>query len=397
MVIAQVLVSIYTLILIGWLSTETYGLIAANYAAALLTSFVVNLGLHEWLIKTIPLNKDSRPLTGAILGYKILAGLVWAAGLIAFLPKIKPGIYSPALLIVIILDTWFESSFYLLLADLLGNGKVIKTSVLLVTSRFLRLISILAILILGSKSALLIVSLRLVSTVIIFAAAFLFTRPKFKGQKIVGIFRILRSSIIFNAAEIQNLIFLQIDLNLFTLISSDQQLIGYFAIAISLINMIMSFPLGIAAMLLPNAIKTYNNSQEQFQHRMKRMLGGFLIFGILIGAGVQIFRLEIIQGFFSQNYRNAFSILILASPLLLFRIINQVNRVYLIAVGEEKKQLLPQLIAIVFKLVIGFMVTKAFALVGLIRLSIISDLFLLMGFTYQVLRHYFRNVTKPTL
>lgn len=88
MLIAQVLIAVYTLLLIWWLSTEQYGHIAANYAAVLLTSFIINLGLHEWLIRTIPLEKNSKALTGSILGYKFVVGILWAVGLMVILPII---------------------------------------------------------------------------------------------------------------------------------------------------------------------------------------------------------------------------------------------------------------------------------------------------------------------
>lgn len=396
LVISQVLVAIYTLLLIFWLSTEAYGVIAANYAAVLLTSFLINLGLHEWLIRTIPNRENSSSITGGILGYKVIVGILWGSGLMVFLPIIKPEIYEPGLLIIIILDTWFESSLYLLLADLLGNGKVTKTSILLIASRVLRLASIIIIIFLGLQNAIPVVFVRLLSTILIFTITLLIAKPVIKGQNLIHIFRILRSSIVFNAAEIQNLIFLQIDLNLFALLSDNETLIGQFAIAISLLNMIMSFPLGISSMLLPSTIKIRKSSKKQFRQRIMCSFLGFFIFGAVLWAGVQIFQIQKFQNFFPNNYQSAFSILLIASPLLFIRTINQANRVYLLSVEKERKQLVPQFSAILFKLVVGIFITIEFGLEGLIWLSIISDLLLLLGFTYQVLYHLIQS-TKKTI
>ncbi len=394
--IAQGLVAVYTLLLIWWLNTEVYGNIAAHNAAVLLTSFIITMGLHEWLIRTIPLEKKSKTLTGEILVYKMVVGLIWGAGLMIVLPLIKPEIYIPQLLIIIILDVWFESGFYLLLADLLGHTKVISASWLLIASRVLRLLSLILVILIGSHSALLIVLLRLIATGAIFIIALLISKPVFTQIKNVNIFNILKSSVVFNAAEIQNLIFLQIDLNLLTLVNGDPVLLGDFAVVISVINMIMTLPLGIASMMLPNAIRSYRTAPGQFKKKMIPVLVGFLLFGLVLWASISIFRLEMINRLLRGNYQSVIATLLLISPILLIRTLNQFNRVYLIAVRWEKKQLLPYALAILFKIIAGIFIVRNYELVGLVWLSIISDLLLLVGFSIQTFRHHMQHRAEPT-
>jgi len=396
MVISQALVAVYTLILIWWLNTEQYGYFSANYAAVMLTSFIISLGLHEWLIRTIPLENNSKTLTGGVLVYKLLIGLIWGFGLIFILPNIKPNIFYRQLLIIIILDIWFESAFYLLLADLLGHGKVVVTSSLLVSSRVLRLISLLIVILFNSQSLVYIVFLKMVSTVIIFFITFVISKPDISHLKEFNVLKILKSSIVFNAAEILNLIFLQIDLNLFSIINGNPVLVGNFAIAISIINMIMTFPIGIASMILPNTVQSYQQSPKQHNKKMISIGLGFLFFGLLLWTIISILRVETINNLLNENYRNVISILLSISPILFIRTLNQFNRIYLISVKWERKQLFPYAIAILVKLILGIFALQNFALEGLVLLSIISDVLLLLGFSIQMLRHQFKFRSSST-
>jgi len=396
MVISQALVAVYTLILIWWLNTEQYGYFSANYAAVMLTSFIISLGLHEWLIRTIPLENNSKTLTGGVLVYKLLIGLIWGFGLIFILPNIKPNIFYRQLLIIIILDIWFESAFYLLLADLLGHEKVVVTSSLLVSSRVLRLISLLIVILFNSQSLVYIVFLKMVSTVIIFFITFVISKPDISHLKEFNVLKILKSSIVFNAAEILNLIFLQIDLNLFTLINGDPSLVGDFAIALSVTNMIMTIPLGIASMMLPSTIQTYKESQKQFFRKIVSITLVLLIISVLSLSIISLLRVKTISQPLGENYQNAILILFSLSPILFIRTLNQSNRIYLISIGQERKQLIPQTIAIFAKLIFGYFAIKYFALDGLIWVSIICDLSLILGFSIPVLRHYFKRRSEIT-
>jgi len=394
MVISQALVAIYTIILIWWLNSEQYGIISANSAGVLFSSFIISLGLHEWLIRSIPLEKKPKALTGGILVYKFLIGIIWGSSLIVFLPKIKPDIYHQQLLIFIILDVWLESCFYLFLADLLGNKRVMITSSLLISSRVLRLISLLVIIFLGYQSPTLIVASKMASTIILCIIAFILSRPDFSQIKEFSIFVILKKSIVYNASEILNLIFLQIDLNLLVLFNGNPSLVGDFAITLSVINMVMTIPLGIASMMLPSTIETYQESQKRFIRHTGLIGVVLLLVGILSWSIISLFSVESISQMLGENFRSALIILVSLSPVLLIRTINQLNRIYLISTKQEGKQLIPQTLAILSKLLLGYFALKLYALEGLIWTSIICDLSLLLGFSIPVIRHFSKLKSK---
>ena len=303
------------------------------------------------------------------------------------MPLVQPEIYQKGLLAIIIIDIWLDSVFNLMLADLLANERAQTTSILLILSRALRLLSLGLIIILQSKSILLISLFRLISTFIILIFALAQARPILRRDQIPEIARVLRYSLVFNTSELFNLVFTQLDLNLITWINGDPNLIGDFAIAINLINMIMTVPLAIVYLVLPSTLNIYRNAIEKFPQRLLKLLVGFILVGLALWLGVGLFRLNWIQEILGKNYLSAINLLLLASPLLLIRTVNQFNRVYLFSVGWERKLLLPQMISILLKLILGVLLIAKWAVTGLIWMSIAVDLFLLMGYFLYVVMH----------
>ena len=88
--ISQSLMVVYTLGSIWWLNPQEYGLIAANYATVTMLSFVITLGLHEWLVRTIPGAQEPKVLTGNIVYYKLIVGVLWGLSIWLIMPLVQP-------------------------------------------------------------------------------------------------------------------------------------------------------------------------------------------------------------------------------------------------------------------------------------------------------------------
>lgn len=387
LIISQVLMVLYTMGIIWWLNPEKYGLIAANYATVTMLSFLITLGLHEWLVRTIPKSSEPGVLTGSVLRYKYTVGVVWGVLIWFIMPIVQPGIYQKDLLAIIIIDVFLDSSFNLLLADLLGNERTQATSILLILSRFLRFASLGLILLINTQSVVAISLMRLFSTTLIFIIALVITKPDLRKKENTNIKHVLRQSIVFNASELFNLVYFQLDLNLLTWISGNPEQVGNFGIAINVINMIMTVPYAVVYLLLPSTIKTLKQSVNNFKKRSRQILAGFFLLGLALMFGVWILRITWVQEIIGENYHFAIFYLLLGSPLLFIRTINQFNRAYLFTVGYEKKQLVPQALSIIIKLVLGIFIVSRWSVEGLILLSIGADIFLLSGYTYPVFKH----------
>lgn len=384
-VLSQIFIAAYTLCLIWWMNPEEYGVIAANYAVPQMMNFIISLGLNMWLVRTIPTVTFSKALTGSVLRYKLIAGMFWAIGIWLVFPFIQPDIYQKILLAIVIIDVWLDSCFNVLISDFIGHEDVYKASVFLILSRVLRLVSIGIIILLNIRNIEQIVIFRLISTLVIFIVTLFFSKPVFKNVSEYSIFYILHQSIIFNTSEILNIVHLNLDLNLLTWRSGNISSIGNFAIASSLINMIITVPAGVSSLLLPVFINTFRASKNEFYKKMRITFFGFLGIGLLLWASVHFLRLEQIKGLFGYNYQEAIFILLFISPTLFLRTFNQTNIIYLISKGRENKQLLPQFICVLIKFFAGFIVITYYDVSGLIWVIIIVDTLLLIGYSTQVI------------
>jgi O-antigen/teichoic acid export membrane protein len=160
--------------------------------------------------------------------------------------------------------------------------------------------------------------------------------------------------------------------------------------------MVMTVPLAVVYLVLPSTINIKKASTENFRRRLIKLFSGFLSLGLVLWLGVMLFRLTWIQNLLGENYQAAINLLIFASPLLLIRTLNQFNRVYLFSVGWERKQLIPQGIAIVLKFGLGILLVIGWDVTGLIWLSIAVDLILLIGFSLPVISHAKQNLRGAT-
>jgi O-antigen/teichoic acid export membrane protein len=387
-VVTQILMMVYTILLIRWLPSDKFGIIAANYAMVTMMAFVINWGFNEWLVKAVATSDNPAMLTGSVIRFKLMVGFFWAIILWVGLPYIQPGIYQPGLLLIIILDVWLDTTFNLFIADLLGREKVSLSSILLVASRVMRLLSLITIIMIGSRSILLISSLRLACTLFVFITAWIVVNPSLSLLRGDSIPKVFRRAVAFNFYEVLNLIYTQIDINLLTWLSGDASLIGNYAFVTSLINMVMTVPSGIYNLLLPSTINTYRASRPGFISRMRQILGGFIFLGILVWAGGALLGMDWVVDLFGSGYQEGILLLAMISPVLFLRTVNQFNNLYLVTVGMELKRLLPQIISVVTKVLFGVWVVLQWQAIGLVKLSIVVDAILLAGFSVLVMRHH---------
>jgi O-antigen/teichoic acid export membrane protein len=382
----QALMVAYTLVLMWWLSPEEFGIIAANYAAVTMLAFIINWGFNEWLVKAVALSETPRALTGSIIRFKLVVGTLWAVALWLILPLIQPAIYIQPLLTIIILDVWLDTSHNLLVADLVGNERVNIASVLLVLSRAIRFLSLLLLVGLGSRSVITISAVRLACSITIFIIGWIITRPQLFHPAGFNSWQIFRKSFAFNAFEVLNLIYSQIDINLLTWLSGDARLIGNYAFVSNVVNMVMTVPSGIYNLLLPKTIKTYKSSKPQYAIRMRQVLGGFILLGFLAWGGGALLGMDWVMRLFGSGYQEGIRLMAMISPVLFLRSVNYFNHVYLVTVGWELKRLIPQAFSVLIKAFAGVWVVLNWQAVGLVRLSIVVDAILLAGFSFLVFK-----------
>jgi len=268
---------------------------------------------------------------------------------------------------------------------------------LLVSSRIFRLVSLLILIMVGSDAIINILTVRLISTFIFFLLAWIIVRPQVLRKNGIGIRNLFKQSIAFNSSEMLTLIFSQIDINFLTWFVGDASLIGAFAFVTTLINMFMTIPLGIYSILLPGTIKTYQAKPILFYKRMRSVLISFLVIAGIVWIAIAVPGTNWMTRILGNDYLLSTQLLLLAAPILFIRVVNQVNNVYLVSVGEEKKRIIPQSIAVLLKVAVGIFIVAKWQAIGLIILGIVVDGILLLLYSIQSFRHYGKRDALQTI
>jgi len=386
--LTQILMMTYTIILMRWVAPEKFGIISANYATTLLLSFLINWGMNEWLVKTIPTSGNPQQTTGSVLWFKIVIGTVWGVIIWCALPFVQPGIYQRDVLAIILFDVWLDSCFNLFIADRVGHEKIRTASILLVSSRVLRLASLVVMILIKNHSINYVLFARLISTFIFLLIAWILVKPQVFRKKLSDLGDLFRQSISFNTYEMLTLIFAQIDINLLTWFIGSASLIGAYSFVSTLINMFMTIPLGIYSILLPGSIKTYRSSTKLFLKRIRIVLVSFIAIAAAVWIAIALPGTEWMTKILGNDYLLSTQLLLLAAPILFIRVINQVNNVFLVSVGGEKKRILPQMIVVFLKISVGILIVVKWQAVGLIILGIVMEAILLLLYSFQSFRFH---------
>jgi O-antigen/teichoic acid export membrane protein len=271
---------------------------------------------------------------------------------------------------------------------LILENRAMNASVLLVLSRFLRLATLIALILVNERTITNILATRLLTTATIFSITWLITRPNFKGINQTSVPKIFKQSISFNTFQLLNLIFINIDVNILVWLGAKTELIANYAIIISLINAIMTLPSGIANILLPSLIRSYLKIKEKFYQQSRKLFFSFIVLGGILWAVFAILSKPLLTSFLQNSYTESISILIFLSPLLGLRTLNHANIAYLISVGWQSKRLLPQLIALIAKIALGIFAVSRLQEQGMLWIAIFAEILLLAGYVFQIIRHY---------
>jgi O-antigen/teichoic acid export membrane protein len=392
-VITQALMMVYLIIVAEWLGAEQYGYIAAAHAATSLSAFFFTWGFNEWMIKEGSTSSNVELLGGRVVFAKFILGIIWGFILYFSLRLIRPGLYLSYILYFSLLEVWLDSTFGTLLIIPLLKDRIRLASVLLISSRLLRLLALIVLINFGPRSIFHVLLLRLLTTLFIFLITWVLTRPILRGIKSVKLGTLFKDSYAFNTGELLNLIYMHADVNILVWLGGDSALIANYSIVISLINTIITLPSGIYNVLLPALVRTYNTCKDRFIQQVSLVYIGLISLGLIFWISAAKLSRPLILMLLGESYIGSIDLLILLSPLLALRTFNQANIAYLVSVGWQARRLLPQFFMVIIKLGVGIYAVSQFQSIGMVIVTIGTEGLLFLAYLVQIFRHYFE--TKP--
>lgn len=386
--ITQWLMMVYLIIVANWLEAGGYGFIAAAYSAALLSSFLFNWGLNEWMIKEGSINDNPEALGAKVIFFKLIIGIFWAVGLWLILRLARPELFLADILVVVILDVWFDSLFGTLLVILVLQTRVMLASIFLALSRIIRLLTGVLLIVFGMKAVFPFPLTRLLCTFLMFTIALIIARPSFKFGDGLTPWKLFLKSSPFNVGMFLNLIYMNVDVNLLSLLGADRSLVANYSVVISLLNATITLPSGVYNILLPPLTRFYHEYKERFFSYFRFIFAGFGVLGLIFFVSVILLGAPLMNLFFGEDYSDSGKFIVMLSPLFGLMTLNQANVAYLVSVGLQAKRLIPQSIVVVLKILFGIWVVSRWKAGGMTVVSTIAEFTLVGGYLFMVVKHF---------
>jgi len=199
--IAQLMKMLFMLIMARYFGLADYSNYVAAYSLASFTAIFFNLGLDTWLLREGSFQENWKLSAQKVLSLKASIGLIWAGLLIGLAPSLRPDLFGFGLLALCVADVWFDSLLITMLAVLNIKRDIKAYSVSILLLRGLKLIVLLVMIAVGSRSVMLIAGLRAAIAGGLAVAVFLMLRLDFRFARRQESLRMLRDSRAYTYSE----------------------------------------------------------------------------------------------------------------------------------------------------------------------------------------------------
>ena len=384
--IAQLLVMIQSFLLARFLGPEKYGLIAAALAIATLTSIIVDWGMDMWLLHKGALTEQKTDLANQVFTIKLVLGLFWCALLLLIAPRARPTIYIPLILGLTILTVSIDALGKTAYTLLFITNRFKESSLILVTSRLTRVIGTIVLISLGITNPAQFLLLRVAIDLCFFILLLVRSGIRPECSNLKNLANTFKKTLPYGYSEVLSTAYNQSDLNLVSFFSSDLHVISFFSIAINIVNAVFAVVQTLQNVIIPKLAINFEKNRARFNKNSKLVIIGFLMIGLITWIGSSFFGASLIDKALGKQYSTAFRYLQDLSGIFVVRSLVIALTSLLIATNNQTKRLLPQVVTVIVKVVLGGWVISRLGAVGLPYPYIFSEALLVLGLGYACLR-----------
>lgn len=387
---AQFMKMLFMLIMARYFGLEDYSDYVAAYSLASFTAIFFNLGLDTWLLREGSLRENWKLSAQKVLSLKASIGLIWAGLLIGLAPTLRPDLFGFGLLALCVADVWFDSLLITMLAVLNIKRDIKAYSVSILLLRGLKLIVLLVMIAVGSRSVMLIAGLRAAIAGGLAVAVFLMLRLDFRFASRQESLRILRDSRAYTYSEFFSVIYMQADINLLTLIQG-KVMAGIYSPALSVINALFIIPSSVYTFSIPTLSRTYHETPQMLPAAARKLLAGITLMGIVLFAGVGLLGDDLVRLLLGAEYETTGQLITMLSPVLLLKCLEFGLASVIVALNKQKERIFPQMIAAVMNVGLNLWLIPLYGVFGAARVYVISEVVLFLGYGIIV----FRSLRQP--
>jgi len=387
---AQFMKMLFMLIMARYFGLEDYSDYVAAYSLASFTAIFFNLGLDTWLLREGSFQENWKLSAQNVLSLKASIGLIWAGLLIGLAPTLRPDLFGFGLLALCVADVWFDSLLITMLAVLNIKRDIKAYSVSILLLRGLKLIVLLVMIALGSRSVMLIAGLRAAIAGGLAVAVFLMLRLDFRFASRQESLRMLRDSRDYTYSEFFSVIYMQADINLLTLLQG-KVMAGIYSPALSVINAMFIIPSSVYTFSIPTLARTYHEMPQRLPAAARQLLVGITLMGIVLFAGVGLLGDDLVRLLLGSEYETTGQLITLLSPVLLLKCLEFGLASLIVALNKQKERIFPQMIAAAMNVGLNLWLIPLYGVFGAARVYVISEVVLFLGYGIIV----FRSLRQP--
>jgi polysaccharide transporter, PST family len=388
--IAQAIMAVNAIILARHLNPDYYGLFISAYAASGLSSFLFNWGLDTWLLRRASFVNEQQYLLGNVIVIKTFLGIPWGLSIFFILTSLKPDLFLPHLLVVSIIDIWSDGLFTSQLAVLNAQKRVPIVSTLLLISRSGRLIATIILIILGSNSPVDFALARLLGTIISLLISLIILRPKFPTGFVTDSVNTFLESISFGLSDLLSTIYLQADITLLALILGNKTSVGLYSPASGLINALFVIPTAGFSIMVPILTRLVDGEFTNIRNKVRLMFLSFAFVGAILSIIIALGGVLVTQFLLGDAYLITGDLLVWMSPILFLKSLSFASAAFLVAVGWQKKRLIPQFISAITNVSLNLVFIPLFGIWGVATVYVISEVILAIGYMVTTIRWFQR-------
>ena len=388
--VAQFMKMLFMLIMARYFGLADYSNYVAAYSLASFTAIFFNLGLDTWLLREGSFQENWKLSAQKVLSLKASIGLIWAGLLIGLAPSLRPDLFGFGLLALCVADVWFDSLLITMLAVLNIKRDIKAYSVSILLLRGLKLIVLLVMIAVGSRSVMLIAGLRAAIAGGLAVAVFLMLRLDFRFARRQESLRMLRDSRAYTYSEFFSVIYMQADINLLTLLQG-KVMAGIYSPALSVINALFIIPSSVYTFSIPTLSRTYHETPQMLPAAARKLLAGITLMGIVLFAGVGLLGDDLVRLLLGAEYETTGQLITMLSPVLLLKCLEFGLASVIVALNKQKERIFPQMIAAVMNVGLNLWLIPLYGVFGAARVYVISEVVLFLGYGIIV----FRSLRQP--
>lgn len=377
--LAQVTMMVYTIFVARLLGPVKLGVYSGLYAILGITITLVNFGLDLWMLNEAHSQKSIRILTGKVVQIKLTIGFIWVIVCLFILPVVKPEAFTLNLVFFAVFDVLADVLFNTLVTSWNTQGKVKQINVFLLTSRIGKLILLGILSLLDRLTLSSMMFSRFVVSLLILIGAAAIVKPILSKKNFNEFHAILKSASKYGYSEILAMIYANVHVAILSFFSFIDT--GLYSPASGIIHALFIIPNSAYVYLLPRFAKQMSATEGKDYRRLAQK--AFMFF-TLIGSALTLGLLStgrfVATTFLGSSFKESGNLLMILSPILLFKSVSFGFALLIIITDQQKKRLFPQLIVAILAVVLNLIFIPRFGVTSVAWIYVFGEVLLVLGY-----------------